>query len=103
MGEPIERGVSHQEFVVFRDEMRVAIQNQTELMKEMVELHTKHNSLEKLVYRIDKRLDQVNERLLHIEQNQGGTNVKTQYNRDLIWLLLSLVIGFAGYAMRGHL
>ncbi|SIO94656.1 chromosome partitioning protein ParA [Vibrio spartinae] len=96
-----DRGISRGEFAAFRNEMRECMQQQTELMRQMVQLQAKHHNLESLVSRHDKEIESLEKRVLPIEQNQGGTNVKTQYNRDLIWAILGLIFALAGYAIRG--
>ncbi|GLT18872.1 hypothetical protein GCM10007938_26540 [Vibrio zhanjiangensis] len=89
------------EFHSFRVEMRDYMQQQTKLMSQMVELQTKHTNLEAQFTRLERDLDEVERRVRPIEQGQSGTQEKTKYNRDLIWLILTMFFGLAGYALRG--
>lgn len=93
--------VSQTEFHAFRVEMRDYMQQQTKLMSQMVELQTKHSSLANQVERLDTVVDKLESRLRPLEQGQSGNNEKTKYNRDLIWLMLSMVFALAGFALRG--
>ncbi|MDA0109011.1 chromosome partitioning protein ParA [Vibrio sp. La 4.2.2] len=93
--------VSQTEFHAFRSEMRECMQQQTELMRQMVELQTKHNNLESTVRRIQKVSDETLRRLIPLEQAISGASVKSQYNRDLIWVILLFVVGIASWKVRG--
>ncbi|MDW6004729.1 chromosome partitioning protein ParA [Vibrio mangrovi] len=94
------QGISQREFTAFRDEMRECMQQQTELMRQMVELQIKHNNLESQFRRHDKEIEALESRVLPLEQKQGGTDVKTQYHSKVVWLLLSFLAALAGYAIR---
>ncbi|EJA3101997.1 hypothetical protein [Vibrio vulnificus] len=92
--------VSQTEFHAFRIEMRDYMKQQTQLMSQMVELQTKHSNLESQFMRLERTVDDVEGRLRPLEQNQSGTNEKTKYNRDLIWLLLGIVSSVFAYFIR---
>ncbi|EJB8414117.1 chromosome partitioning protein ParA [Vibrio fluvialis] len=92
--------VSQTEFHSFRIEMRDYMKQQTQLMSQMVELQTKHSNLESQFMRLERTVDDVEGRLRPLEQNQSGTNEKTKYNRDLIWLLLGIVSSVFAYFIR---
>ncbi|MCG6350536.1 chromosome partitioning protein ParA [Vibrio fluvialis] len=83
--------VSQGEFHSFRVEMRDYMKQQTNLMSQMVELQTKHSNLENQFGRLDRDFDKLEERVRPLEQGQSGTNEKTRYNRDLIWILLGIL------------
>ncbi|GEM_PF-2883758 len=83
--------VSQGEFHSFRVEMRDYMKQQTNLMSQMVELQTKHSNLADQFVRLEKDVDGLELRIRPLEQGQSGTNEKTKYNRDLIWLLLGIL------------
>ncbi|WP_158117216.1 chromosome partitioning protein ParA [Vibrio cincinnatiensis] len=95
-GNPVSQG----EFHSFRTEMRDYMKQQTQLMSQMVELQTKHSNLEGQFMRLERSVDDVESRLRPLEQGQSGTNEKTQYNRDLIWLLLGIVASTVTFFIR---
>ncbi|MCA3987824.1 chromosome partitioning protein ParA [Vibrio vulnificus] len=95
-GNPVSQG----EFHSFRIEMRDYMKQQTQLMRQMVELQTKHSNLESQFIRLERTVDDVESRLRPLEQSQSGTNEKTKYNRDLIWLLLGVVCSAFAYFVR---
>ncbi|MCG6265379.1 chromosome partitioning protein ParA [Vibrio vulnificus] len=95
-GNPVSQG----EFHSFRIEMRDYMKQQTQLMSQMVELQTKHSNLESQFIRLERTVDDVESRLRPLEQSQSGTNEKTKYNRDLIWLLLGVVSSAFAYFVR---
>lgn len=71
--------------------MRDYMKQQTRLMGQMVELQTKHSSLADQFVRLEKDVDGLETRIRPLEQGQSGTNEKTKYNRDLIWLVLGVL------------
>ena len=83
--------VSQGEFHSFRVEMRDYMKQQTNLMSQMVELQTKHSNLADQFVRLEKDVDGLELRIRPLEQGQSGTNEKTKYNRDLIWILLGIL------------
>lgn len=89
--------VSQSEFHSFRVEMRDYMKQQTHLMGQMVELQTKHSNLATQFVRLESDFDKLETRVRPLEQGQSGTNEKTRYNRDLIWLLLTFVAGIGSY------
>lgn len=102
-GETLDRGITRGEFADFRNEMRENMQQQTELMRQMVELQMKHNNLESQVSRHEREITVLEGRVLPLEQRQGGTDEKTRYNRDLIWVVLLFVVGIASWKLKGGL
>ncbi|KDM91404.1 hypothetical protein [Photobacterium galatheae] len=101
MADSNEGGITQREFTAFRNEMRENMQQQTELMRQMVELQMKHNNLESLVGRLDRTIEKLAARILPLEQSLSGNNEKTKYNRDLIWVLLLFVVGIASWKLKG--
>jgi len=92
--------VTQSEFKSFRVEMRDYMKQQTQLMSQMVELQTKHSNLENQVERLDRDFDKLETRVRPLEQGQSGTNEKTKYNRDLIWLLLGILASVLTFIYR---
>ncbi|WP_120510962.1 chromosome partitioning protein ParA [Photobacterium salinisoli] len=100
-GDTAEReGISRREFTDFRQEMRDYMAAQTSLMSQMVELQTKHINLESRVDRNERDLEEMEKRIRPLESNQNGSAAATKYNRDLIWLMLSFIVGLAAYALK---
>ena len=95
--------VTQSEFKAFRVELTDYMKQQTKLMSQMVELQTKHSNLEGHFSRLERGMEDFESRLRPLEKEINGQSAKTKYNRDLIWLVLGLIIGVAGYAIKGSL
>ncbi|UTV30858.1 chromosome partitioning protein ParA [Photobacterium atrarenae] len=89
--------ITRSEFSEFRIEMRTYMKQHTELMGQMIEMQTKHNSLESQVVRLDEAMGELEKRMRPLE----SATVSTKYNRDLIWVLLLFVVGIASWKLRG--
>ena len=88
------------EFTSFRAEMREHMNQQTQLMKQMVELQTKHSHLELQLSRNEAKLDGLEARLRPVEAQQQSTLERTKYNRDIAWLVLTILVGIGTFSIR---
>lgn len=92
--------VPHSEFCDFRTEMREHMQQQTVLMRQMVELQTKHSHLEFQLSKVETKMDNLESRLRPIEVSQGSNSERIRSNKDLGWFLLTIVVGVGAFAVK---
>ena len=88
------------ELSAFREEMREHMQSQTTLMRQMVELQTKHSHLELQLSRNENKIEAVEARIRPLEADAQVTVVRAKYNKDIIWFLLTVFVGIGVFAVQ---
>ncbi len=89
-----------QELAEHRQEMRGFMKDQTEIMKKSVELATAQAHQGSLVSKLFNMQETLSERVRELEMQSGTHSTKTQYNRDLIRIILTTLVGIGVYFIR---